>query len=67
MAAAEQKAAAATHTSFSDTHLWFCSANGYCPAFIGTTPMRWDGTHLTPAFAKSLGPELARVIENVVK
>ena len=39
VAAAEQRAAAATHTSFSDTRLWFCSAYGYCPAFVGATPM----------------------------
>ena len=67
VASAEKEAAAATHTSFSDTHLWFCNAYEYCPAFIGATAMRWDGGHLMPAFAKSLGPELAGVIENVLK
>ena len=67
VATAEKKAAAATHTSFIDTHRWFCSVADYCPAFIGATAMRTDGSHLTPAFAKSLGPQLAGEIENIVK
>ena len=67
VANAEKEAAAATHTSFIDTRRWFCSVHDYCPSFIGATPLRVDGSHLTPTFAKSLGPELAGVIEDVVK
>jgi peptidoglycan/LPS O-acetylase OafA/YrhL len=66
-AAAEKRAANATHTSFSDTHLWFCNPGGYCPGFVGTTPVRWDGNHLTPTYARLLGPELADVIEEAMR
>jgi hypothetical protein len=67
VATAEKKAAAATHTTFSDTRRWFCSVYDYCPAFVGATPVRVDGGHLTPTFAKALGPELAGVIRNALK
>lgn len=64
--AAEAAAAAATRTSYVDTRLWFCSAVDFCPSFIGTVPVRWDGAHLTEAFSASLGPELAAVIKRAM-
>jgi peptidoglycan/LPS O-acetylase OafA/YrhL len=67
VAAAERRAAVATDTSYSDVHLWFCNANNYCPGYVGRTPIRWDTGHLTPAYAKLLGPELAGVIDKVMK
>lgn len=39
------------------TENWFC-AGGKCPAFIGTTPVRIDASHLTGEFSASLGPIL---------
>jgi hypothetical protein len=38
----------------------------FCPSFIGTMPVRWDGAHLTPAYSASLGPELAAVIKRAM-
>lgn len=64
--AAEAAAAAATRTSYVDTRLWFCNVADYCPAFIGTVPVRWDGAHLTRVFSASLGPELAAVIKRAM-
>ncbi len=39
-----------------DTELFFCRADGYCPAFVGTTPTHTEGNHLTGAYAKEIGP-----------
>jgi len=64
--AAEAAAATATKTSYVDTRLWFCNVADFCPSFIGTMPVRWDGTHLTPAYSASLGPELAAVIKRAM-
>src|SRR5882757_7433692 len=62
-AQAEQAAAAATHTSYADTHLWFCNSAGICPAFIGTTLVRWDGQHVTDVYARSLASDIRAVID----
>ncbi|MCU1437729.1 MAG: putative acetyltransferase, partial [Naasia sp.] len=43
---------------FVDSRSWFCAADGACPGFIGTTPVRADGSHLTVRFAELLGPVL---------
>jgi hypothetical protein len=58
----ERTVAAATHTSYADTHLWFCNAAGYCPAFIGRMLVRWDGQHMTDVFAQTLAGELRGVL-----
>ncbi|WP_213814199.1 acyltransferase family protein [Glaciihabitans sp. dw_435] len=35
---------------------WFCSAEGRCPAFVGTTPVTADGLHLSAAESRELAP-----------
>jgi peptidoglycan/LPS O-acetylase OafA/YrhL len=60
-------AATATGTAYADTHLWFCTTYEACPSFVGSTPVRWDGGHLTNAYASSLGPEIADVVAEVMK
>lgn len=67
MRTAEAGAATATATSYADTHLWFCTADLTCPSFVGSTPVRWDGGHLTSAYASSLGPEMAHVIASALR
>jgi hypothetical protein len=57
-AEAEEAAATQGKARFVDTHLWFCSESGSCPGFVGTTPVRFDGYHLTVEYAKSLAPLL---------
>ncbi|MDP9936308.1 peptidoglycan/LPS O-acetylase OafA/YrhL [Paenarthrobacter nicotinovorans] len=53
----EAKAAAAVPgTRYVSTSSWFCTANRVCPAFVGTTPVFVDGTHITPAYAAKLAP-----------
>jgi hypothetical protein len=48
-----------THATYINTRRWFCSLRGYCPAFIGKTPVTYDGAHLTTAFAVRTAPEFA--------
>jgi hypothetical protein len=54
---AEARAAASTGATYVDTTDWFC-ADGRCPAFVGGTPVHWDGLHLTAAFAERTAPAL---------
>jgi hypothetical protein len=66
-AAAEKKAATATHTAYANTRLWFCTATNYCPAFVGAVPVHWDGSHLSAAYSTSLAPEAAALIAKTMK
>lgn len=60
LTADETKAAAALGISYVNTGSWFCNADGYCPGFVGNTPVRVDTGHMTVEYAKSLAPLLAR-------
>jgi peptidoglycan/LPS O-acetylase OafA/YrhL len=53
-AAAQRQAADVAKATYVDTSGWFCTESGRCPAFVGTTPVRADGGHLTVAYAKEL-------------
>ncbi|MDR6691991.1 peptidoglycan/LPS O-acetylase OafA/YrhL [Microbacterium sp. 1154] len=55
-AATEAQAAATGDTAISS--LPFSCWQGACPAFAGDTPVRYDDTHITPAFAERLTPIL---------
>ena len=41
--------------TFIDTLAWFCF-NDECPAFVGTSPMKVDKTHISPTFAAKIAP-----------
>jgi peptidoglycan/LPS O-acetylase OafA/YrhL len=51
---AEQKGADAAGATFVDTQSWFCTPSGTCPAFVASTVVRIDTTHLTDRYAESL-------------
>ncbi|MCS5721291.1 acyltransferase [Herbiconiux sp. CPCC 203407] len=38
--------------------LGFSCAEGYCPAFAGTTPTKYDQVHMTPEYAKKVAPSI---------
>ena len=57
----EADAAAAAGVDYWDTNLWYCSSLGYCPSFVGTTPVRSDGLHLTLEYAATLTPVFAEM------
>lgn len=60
--AAEKASTVGTAVSFVDTSTWFC-ANLQCPAVIGSTPVEWDGEHLTQAYSQQLAPMIANALE----
>ena len=67
MNAATQQAVAATSASggkisYVNPRAWFCTADGKCPAFVGTTPVRVDTLHLTQTYSKKLAPILKEAI-----
>lgn len=47
-----------SQVQYVDTLHWFCNSMRQCPSFVGTTPIRADGNHLTGAYAGFLGPFL---------
>ncbi len=51
----EREVAEANGAYYVETRDWFC-AEGYCPAFVGTTPAYVDGEHLTLQYAQELAP-----------
>ena len=59
--ATEAEAAATGNTAISS--LPFTCWENVCPAFAGDTPVRYDETHLTPAFAERLTPILQQELQ----
>jgi hypothetical protein len=51
---AEQSTAEAAGVEYIPVQSWFC--DGGCPAFMGSTPVTADGSHLTIKFSRSLAP-----------
>ena len=58
---AERSAATAAGARYVDPLSWFCFAH-QCPAVIDTTPVSWDGTHLTATYSRSLAPLLSQAL-----
>jgi peptidoglycan/LPS O-acetylase OafA/YrhL len=54
--AGEQGAATDYGVQYIATRAWFC--DGSCPAFMGSTPVTADGSHLTVQFSRSLAAVL---------
>ncbi|HVT78538.1 MAG TPA: acyltransferase family protein [Acidimicrobiales bacterium] len=54
---AEKTAAEAANATYVDPVGWFCYQGG-CPAVIGSTPVTWDGTHITATYSRTLGAPL---------
>ena len=46
-----------------DVTNWFC-VSGFCPAFAGSVPTRWDGTHQSAPYAIQLAPVLLEAFKN---
>lgn len=62
-AAAEERAAATIGGTFIDSREWFCTADRFCPSFVGTTPVRSDATHMTPEYADLMSPAFAASLQ----
>ncbi len=57
----ERSAAEEAEVPFIDTESWFC-LRGWCPAFVGRTPVTVDGAHLSIQYSRSLAPLLRRAL-----
>jgi hypothetical protein len=62
-AAAEKSAAAQLGLGYLDTRQWYCSSTGYCPAFVGSTPVKRDHNHITPAYADLIAPVMLESLQ----
>ena len=56
MADAERNIAASLDGAWIDAQPWFCSSEGLCPAFVGSTAVKRDDAHITPAYGAKIVP-----------
>jgi peptidoglycan/LPS O-acetylase OafA/YrhL len=56
MAEAEQDLAKSIGGTWVDSRPWFCSSDGMCPSFVGSTPTKLDETHMVPAYGMKFYP-----------
>jgi peptidoglycan/LPS O-acetylase OafA/YrhL len=61
ISSAERTAADSAGATYVDTSPWFC-VNQACPAFVGATPGRVDGFHITQQLSEQLAPLLKEVL-----
>ena len=59
--ASEQEVAAETGIRAIDPEQWFC-IDDLCPAAVGSTPVYFDGHHLTAEYARRIAPEVVTAI-----
>ena len=59
--ASEQAVAAETGVRAIDPEQWFC-IDDLCPAVVGSTPVYFDGHHLTAEYARRIAPEVVTAI-----
>jgi hypothetical protein len=59
MGAAEKQLADTIDGVWMDSRLWFCNPGGRCPSFVGTTPTKVDGTHMSQPYAAKIHPVIA--------
>ncbi|MFW0874783.1 acyltransferase family protein [Rhodococcoides corynebacterioides] len=50
--------------SFVDSRPWFCTAEGVCPAFVGSTPTKKDTVHMTPNYADKISSAAAETLSS---
>jgi len=62
VANAERQVMKSTHQTYIDSHLLFCSADGFCPPFIGTNTPLVDGIHLADNYVRRIAPIIAPLI-----
>jgi peptidoglycan/LPS O-acetylase OafA/YrhL len=55
----ERRLAASIGAVWIDSRPWFCNSDGRCPSFVGTTPARFDRTHMATPYASKVLPVVA--------
>ena len=56
MSATEQRLAESVGGVWVDSRPWFCSQDGRCPSFVGSTPTKHDFVHSTRAYEELIYP-----------
>jgi hypothetical protein len=56
MAATEQRLAESVGGVWVDSRPWFCSKDGLCPSFVGSTATKSDVDHMTVAYGEKIFP-----------
>ncbi|WP_170131680.1 acyltransferase family protein [Quadrisphaera granulorum] len=57
-AEAEKKLASEEGGAYVDSRPWFCDALGRCPAFVGSSLVKFDLVHITATYATEITPEV---------
>lgn len=52
----EQAVAHVEAGTWIDSQQWFCSVEGRCPVFVGSTPARVDDAHMSAVYAQKIFP-----------
>ncbi|MBY4127362.1 acyltransferase family protein [Rhodococcus fascians] len=65
-AALEEEYAASVGGKFVDSRPWFCTSNGYCPAFVATLATKKDTNHITPEYGEKIAPAFAERLTAVI-
>lgn len=59
---AEKRAASSANGLYLDTRSLFCTVENLCPAFVGTTPVKRDMTHMTLEYSQKIEPGLRELV-----
>ena len=64
-AATERRLAEAVGGLWVDSRPWFCSQDGRCPSFVGSTPTKQDSVHPTKAYEEKIYPVVGESFRQV--
>ncbi|MEU5842324.1 acyltransferase family protein [Rhodococcus sp. NPDC047139] len=65
-AVAEQRYSERMGGAFVDTNRWFCTAEGLCPSFVGSTPVKSDNVHMTIEYGSKISQVMAEQMSVVL-
>ncbi|MDO7881038.1 acyltransferase family protein [Salinibacterium soli] len=64
--AAERRATEGAGGTYVETEWLFCTADGECPAFVGTVPVKIDTVHMSRWYAAKIEPALRELLGAVM-
>ena len=62
IALSEQKIAREIGGLWLDSRQWFCSKEGECPSFAGSTPTKFDRVHMSVPYGRKIQPAMAETL-----
>jgi hypothetical protein len=66
MAEAEQHLAPSLNGLWVDSQSWYCTPKGECPPFVETVAQKFDGLHITVAYAHRIAAHMAAALQPVM-